>query len=168
MGLVTAIHYVPGHWCLVVADFVRRQLVYYDPCFNSPSADQPLLKFREFLQLQCDQQGYTAFRPIDAAAFPVVKFNATPRQPDGVSCGVCVLLMLELLPRDPDEFYARARDGTPWRLIEILRARAKWACELLVYPLGVDASAAQELQNTRDMDESAELMELQLTAPNPT
>jgi hypothetical protein len=76
--------------------------------------------------------------------------------------------MLELLARDPDESYARARDGTPWRLIEILRARAKWACELLVYPLGVDASAAQELQNTRDMDESAELMELQLTAPNPT
>jgi hypothetical protein len=117
------------------------------------------LKFREFLQLQCDQQGYTAFRPIDAAAFPVVKFNATPQQPDGVSCGICVLLMLELLARVPEEFYTRALSGAPWRLIDILRARAKWACELLAYPRGADANSAPELQDARDLGESAELME---------
>jgi hypothetical protein len=39
VGMVAAIHYVPGHWCLIVADFLRGQLVYYDPCYNSPSSE---------------------------------------------------------------------------------------------------------------------------------
>ena len=66
---------------------------------------------------------------IGAATFKQ-KVYSTPRQPDNISCGVCVLIEIQRTadgnidsPRDPCSDAA-----------ELLRYRAKWAREILANP----------------------------------
>ena len=66
---------------------------------------------------------------LDEDSFPLTNYNH-PKQPDGVSCGVCCLLMLEVLARSPEAFYSLARSGRNFTPNEILTARAKWASAL--------------------------------------
>ena len=68
-----------------------------------------------------------------------------PKQPDGVSCGVCVLLMLELLARNPVEFFTALTSPPHWSPEHIAAARAKYACELLVRPNRVRVGNATKL-----------------------
>ena len=81
--------------------------------------------------------------PIGAASFESTVIE-TPQQPDGVSCGVCVLIEMQ---RTVDgETYSR-RDSE-FTEIELLRCRAKWACELLLNPMPTRARGSTE--QTRD------------------
>ena len=72
-----------------------------------------------------------------------------PKQPDGVSCGVCVLLMLELLARNPMDFYTALTSQPHWSPEHIAAARAKYACELLVRPNRTWVENATELGRLR-------------------
>jgi len=91
---------------------------------------------------------------LDEDSFPLTNFNH-PKQPDGVSCGVCCLLMLEVPARSPEAFYSLARSGRNFTPNEILTARAKWACALLTRPHG-DGNSAAQLSQARVRDTLAE------------
>jgi len=42
---LAALHYVPGHWCLLVVDLNRRQIPYYESFYESPCAEGATLRF---------------------------------------------------------------------------------------------------------------------------
>ena len=119
-------HAVPDHWCCVTADLRRRTLHYYDPFFPGPHRAEALNEMGAYVdQVQAEQSG----SPIGAATFERTLIES-PRQPDGVSCGVCVIIEIQrAADRETEE--GRARTFTE---AELLRCRAKWACELLANP----------------------------------
>jgi len=141
---VVGVHFTPEHWCFELADFdERHKMIYYDPLLGAKHADRSMLELGRYLQRVCDAQGYTAHRPTD---FALEKWIDGPLQPDGYSCGVCVLMVLEMLAAAPtlEAFYAAiaARGKREWTEDEINRARARWACDLLHRPNG--ASGEQQ------------------------
>ena len=95
-----------------------------------------------YLQDVCDRQG-SHYR---LAEFRFDKHNA-PKQPDGVSCGVCVFSALELLKRDPENFYHVLENQSHWSPEYIASARARFACDLLVRPNGANNEGAEALRN---------------------
>jgi hypothetical protein len=102
--------------------------------------------FSEHLKEELERQGCSAF---DIDSFELVKVS-WPRQPDGVSCGVCSLMAMEILISQGadafDAFVEAHRGGGFWTAIEIRRARARWACELLVPPGGEVQALLQEAE----------------------
>ena len=123
---IVALQYVPRHWCCATADLARRELVYYDPYFPDPD-----LRALDALDDYVDQvaHGQGGHVEIGAATFKQKLCN-TPRHPDNASCGVCVLIEIQRIadghidsPRDPRSDAA-----------ELLRYRAKWACEIMSNP----------------------------------
>ena len=55
------------------------------------------------------------------------KVHSSSRQPGGISCGVCVLIEIQRIADGKmDSRRDRKFDAT-----ELLRCRAKWACELI-------------------------------------
>ena len=138
---VVAAQHVPGHWCLGIADLEAGMLVYYDP-LDPAGSDQrarALRALRDYVnqvdseQLQREDvlNGANHARRAPTAAG---SFNRShqikPRQPDGVSCGICILAMVELIgegrfnEEPKDEFSSH----------EISCYRARWACLLLHSP----------------------------------
>ena len=154
--IVAAMHYVPGHWCLSVFDFGLKQASYYDPLCGCRYADGATSAMRKYLSAESNRQDEAAMGALllDEDSFPLTNFNH-PKQPDGVSCGVCCLLMLEVLARSPEAFYSLARSGRNFTPNEILTARAKWACALLTRPHG-DGNSAAQLSQARVRDTLAE------------
>jgi hypothetical protein len=145
---IFAMHFVPNHWCCIIADFERQKIVYYDPLCGCPYANEAFTVFRVYLQDECDRQG-SHHRP---ANWPLEKHNQ-PRQPDNTSCGVCVLLMLQLLQRDPLFFYRALEDQCHWSPEHIAKERAKFAYELLVRPNGTSTRDRANLMRARENSE---------------
>ena len=154
--LLVAVHYVPGHWCFISADFRRRRFVYYDPLYGGVHATSAHRSFSVHLKEELARQGCADF---DVDSFELV-IVTRPKQPDGVSCGVCVLMAMEVLVSQGAEAFDKfaADHGSTWTALEIRRARARWACELSVAPGGavhealVEADQA-ELENCVDLSD---------------
>ena len=89
---VIASHYVPGHWCCTAADLNNRRLVYYGPFYDDPYRAGALSALGAYVDQVSPEQG--AEVPIGAAAFEST-VHKSPRQPDGISCGVCVLIKIQ-------------------------------------------------------------------------
>ena len=86
---IIALHYVPGHWCCATADLANRQLVYYDPFYTGPDRARVLNAQSAYVDQVTSKQGTNV--EIGAAKFEQTVYN-THRQPDNISCGVCVLI----------------------------------------------------------------------------
>ena len=140
--LLVAVHYVPGHWCFISADFRRRRFVYYDPLYGGAHATGARHSFSAHLKEELARQGCEDF---DVDSFELVTVTR-PKQPDGVSCGVCVLMAMEVLVSQGAEAFDKfaADHGSTWTALEIRRARARWACELSVAPGGAVHEALVE------------------------
>ena len=54
---IATIHYVPGHWCLLVIDMDQHRIYYYDSYYESPYADEAASKFRRYLRDERRRQG---------------------------------------------------------------------------------------------------------------
>ena len=154
--LLVAVHYVPGHWCFISADFRRRRFVYYDPLYGGAHATGARHSFSAHLKEELARQGCEDF---DVDSFELV-IVTRPKQPDGVSCGVCVLMAMEVLVSQGaeafDEFVAD-HDGK-WTHLEIRCARARWACELSVAPgaavhEALEEAGQAELENFVDLSD---------------
>jgi hypothetical protein len=129
-------HAVPDHWCCVAADLRRRTFHYYDPFYAGPHRAEPLNKMGAYIDQVHTEQSES---PIDAVSFERTLIE-TPRQPDGVSCGVCVIVEIQrIVDREADS--GRAREFTE---AELLRCRAKWACELIKNPTPAPPRATRE------------------------
>jgi hypothetical protein len=129
-------HAVPDHWCCVAADLRRRTLHYYDPFYAGPHRAEPLNKMSAYIDQVHTEQSAS---PIDAASFARTLIEM-PRQPDGVSCGVCVIVEIQrIADRETDS--GRAREFTEE---ELLRCRAKWACTLMRDPTPLPQRATRE------------------------
>ncbi len=81
-----------------------------------------------------------------------VVFEHVPTQPDGVNCGVCVLLMLKLLKVDPISFYSALKTFTSEPRVHHDGAR-KASIGLLVK---LNAEDMDELQRLRESYEKHE------------
>jgi hypothetical protein len=128
---VAAVHYTPGHWCLVVVDTIARKVVYYDSALAGKYAYVGIEYTKKFLTEMAIARGWDS---LDIATFEDVTFSS-PAQPPGVDCGICVLLMLERLAQDPARFFDRSPEAVKtFSPLEMKRARAKWACALVVEP----------------------------------
>ena len=83
---VFAVHYVPGHWCFILADFEKQLITYYGSYCGAVYATDASRVFKTWLASECVRQNSDDYRP----ACWRVAVNHAPKQPDGVSCGVCV------------------------------------------------------------------------------
>ena len=88
---ILALHYVPKDWCCATADLPSRKLVYYDPHFPDPNL-RALDALGEYIDQVAIEQG--AHGKIGATTFER-KLYSTPKQPDDVSCGICVLIEIQ-------------------------------------------------------------------------
>ena len=107
-------------------DLASRKLVYYDPCFTNPDL-RALSALGEYVYQVALEQGTNV--EIGATTFEQ-KLYSTPRQPDTVSCCICVLIEIQRIaggntdsPRGPCSDVA-----------EPVRYRAIWACEIMSNP----------------------------------
>ena len=95
--VLVAAHYVPGHYCLAFVDFERERFLYVDPLDVDNDGTRghglkALRKLREHVQQELRRQGSLCnVRSWD------LSFYMKPKQPDIVSCGVCVLMIIELM-----------------------------------------------------------------------
>lgn len=144
-------HHVPGHWCLVVADFVKQLIIYYDSYLGAKYATGAAHHIRRWLQEECDSQGFTDCRP---ANFVLVTWTSGPLQTNAIDCGVCVLSMVEILAVDgPDAFYRKAAcaetdtDSKHWAALTIARQRAKWGCYAYTHPNGIQKNEMSIMVN---------------------
>ena len=150
-----AVHYVQCHWCFISADFRRRRFVYYDPLYGGVHATSAHHSFKAHLKEELVRQGCEDF---DVDSFELVVVTR-PMQPDGVSCGVCVLMAMEVLVSEGAEAFDKFvadRGGSNWLPLEIRRARARWACELRVAPDGV-VHEALEVVDQAELDNFVDL-----------
>ena len=83
---------MPGYWCLAHADLEEGKIHYYDPLYHGPGQNRALDALGEYIdQVHRDQEmGETA----GAASLPAVT-HIHPRQPGGVSCGICILIEIQ-------------------------------------------------------------------------
>ena len=95
-NVVVAAHYVPGCWCLTAVDLDLHLCWYYDSIGAFDYADAAMDLMKTHVDLLLEQAGVS---DVDVASFEVAKFG-WPRQPGGVSCGICVFGRLELLLRE--------------------------------------------------------------------
>ena len=123
---IIALHYTPKHWCCATADLTSKRLVYYDSFYSRPSM-RALDALGDYVDQVAADQGV---HPTIGAASFTHKLHTTPKQPDGVSCGVCTLIEIQRIaggvidsPRDEVSDVG-----------ELARYRAKWACEVLSNP----------------------------------
>ena len=131
-------HWVPGHWCLALADFVKNRIVYYDSFCGAPHAKNVALHIKTWLTSVCDAEvSYTGTSPMDFKVI-VWKGNSTIQQREGSNaCGVCVLMMAEILVRkgsDDFDSYGVVRSRSQWPDATIAEYRAKYALRLLTPP----------------------------------
>lgn len=136
-------HWVPGHWCLALADFVGERIVYYDSFCDAPHAINVAGHIKTWLTSVCDDEvSYTGTSPMDFEVI-VWKGNSTIQQRRGSNaCGVCVLMMAEILVREgSDDFdsYGVVRSRSLWPDATIAAYRAKYALRLLT-PSSEDTS----------------------------
>jgi hypothetical protein len=89
--VIIAPHSVPDHWCCVTADLRHRTLHYYDPLLGGADRAEALRETCKYIDQVYVEQ---AEAPIGAASFESTVIE-TPQQPDGVSCGVCVLIEMQ-------------------------------------------------------------------------
>ena len=75
-------------WCCATVDLRSKKLAYYDPFFNSPCRCGAINALGSYIDQVYSEQVEV---PIGVAAFERAVIT-TPRQPDGISCGVCVLV----------------------------------------------------------------------------
>ena len=125
-SLLVVTHHVPGHWCLLLVDFTRRQFVYYDPLMDSPFAASARSHVGDHLKTVLERQVTNAF-DVDSFGLKTVNW---PKQPDGISCGVCVNAMIEILStKGIDALYTFIddREQTLWTAEELLAVRARQA-----------------------------------------
>ena len=121
---LVAPHFVPGHWCCAVADLERNEIRYYDPLYNGTYSAAALGALCAYVdQVNCEQGAMVA---LGAASFPRA-VTTSPKQPDGVSCGVCVLLEIQRLV----DGGLNGTRNLEFTKEEISAFRAKWACLLL-------------------------------------
>ena len=133
--VLVAAHYVPGHYCLAFVDFERERFLYADP-YHVDKSDKrgdglkALAKLREHVQQELGRQG----SPCDVRSWDL-SYYKTPKQPDSVSCGVCVLMMIELMVTEGVEaFYqlneqCKARETTgplPEGATEVYSGKVHW------------------------------------------
>ena len=154
---VFAVHYVPGHWCFILADFEKQLITYYDSLCGAVYATAACRVFKTWLASECVRQNSGDYRP---AGWRVAVDHA-PKQPAGVSCGVCVLLMPKLLADDPARFYDALSRQETWSPQQILRARAQYACELLHRPNGTNDAEAAYLANERGLAQEQQIIEVE-------
>ena len=138
---VVAAQHVPGHWCMAIADLEAGMLTYYDPLDPAGSTQRAraLRALRDYVnQVDCEQLQRAndlhganhARRALTSASTFNRSHQIKPRQPDGVSCGICILAMAELIGEG--RFNEEPKDEfTPH---EISCFRARWACLLLHSP----------------------------------
>ena len=138
LQFVIAPHHVPGHWCLAIADLHAGNLTYFDsspPCglTHKPRALRALSDYvmqvdREQEQ-QKDASSNVQHEQIHASTFNQV-YQTKPDQPDGVSCGVCILMMTEHIAQG--RFYDEPAGH--FTAHEVACFRARLACVLLHSP----------------------------------
>ena len=97
--VLVAAHYVPGHFCLAFVDFDREKIMYIDPFYDFDKAGdhrkmglEAMRELRKHVHEELVRQG----SKCDVRTWEMLGLKA-PKQPDGVSCGVCVLIMIELI-----------------------------------------------------------------------
>ena len=86
---IAAIHYVPGHWYLLVIDMDQHRIYYYDSYYESPYADEAASKFRRYLRDECRRQGQQELNDTfeDHNDFPLTKYSRLLPPHDQVPCG---------------------------------------------------------------------------------
>jgi hypothetical protein len=95
--VLVAAHWIPGHFCLAIVDFEHERFVYVDPLDVDNDGSRgngltALTKLREHVQQELRRQK----SHYDVSSWDLSHIKA-PKQPDTVSCGVCVLMMIELM-----------------------------------------------------------------------
>ena len=97
--VLVAAHYVPGHFCLAFVDFDREKFMYIDPFYDFDKAGDHRkmgLKAMHELRMHVHEELVRQGSQCDVRTWEMLGLKA-PKQPDGVSCGVCVLIMIELI-----------------------------------------------------------------------
>ena len=119
-------HCVPDHRCCATVDLQGKRLAYYDPFYAGPFRTRALDALGSYIDQVHTEQ---AQAPVDAVSFERT-VHTTPRQPDGVSCGVCVLAEIQrIADRDMD-----SRRNREFTAAELSRCRAHWACAIMINP----------------------------------
>jgi len=138
---VVAPYCVPGHWCLAVADLSSASHIYYDSAapYGAKYQHRALAALSDYVtQVDREQQQ----REVDPGMPDLQRSRiysslfrkeelVRPRQPDGVSCGICVLAMIEVIAQGRFSEVAAANDMTAH---EASCIRARFACLLLRSP----------------------------------
>jgi hypothetical protein len=124
--IIMAPHHVPGHWCLAYADLQHGKLHYYDPLYRGPDKTRALTALGSYV----DQVHHEQEREVAGTASLPTELHTHPQQPDGVSCGICVLIEIQRIA----DGGMNAHRELQFTSTELLRFRAKWACELLANP----------------------------------
>ena len=97
--VLVAAQYVPGHYCLAIVDFDRQNFMYVDSFYDFDKDGKhremglkAMNKLREHVHEELMRQKSN----VDVRSWEILGLK-TPRQPDSVSCGVCVLMIIELI-----------------------------------------------------------------------
>ena len=135
-------HHVPGHWCLACADLRQGKLHYYDPLYHGPGKTRAL----DALGAYVDQVHHEQEREVTGTASLPTELHTHPQQPDGVSCGICVLIEIQRIV----DGRMNAHRTLQFTNAELLRFRAKWACELLANPPKRRGQAMEDTGRHRD------------------
>ena len=146
---MVALHYAPGHWCCTTADLDNGQLVYYDPFYNDPHRAGALGALGAFVDQVTDEQGTEG--ATGATSF-VRSVKTSPRQPDDMSCGVCVLTEVQRITGEK----MNAQRAYQFTEMELLRLRAKWACELLLNSTPTPGKGRSAAADERASEERAD------------
>jgi hypothetical protein len=139
-------HCVPDHWCCATVDLRSKKLAYYDPFYTGPYRTRALDALSSYIDQAHTEQ---ARAPVDTASFERPVYT-TPRQPDGVSCGVCVLAEIQRIADRGME----SRRNHEFTETELSRCRAYWACAIIDNPpLDPQQSATAETEKPMEPEE---------------
>ena len=97
--VLVAAQYVPGHYCLAFVDFDRQNFMYVDSFydFDKDGKHREMgLKAMDKLREHVHEELMRQESHVDVRSWEILGLK-TPRQPDSVSCGVCVLMIIELI-----------------------------------------------------------------------
>mmetsp|Transcript_25005 Transcript_25005/g.86351 ORF Transcript_25005/g.86351 Transcript_25005/m.86351 type:complete len:180 (-) Transcript_25005:51-590(-) len=133
VDVIYAMRHEPNHWTGVAAVNHQRIIrIYYRNSLGSwmhaARATEAMAKYLAEEATRQDSQKW----PRDPQDYALVNRSSAPQQPDGVSCGCCVLMDLEALCTSDgfDSSTGRFRRRSNYTSLDVAQWRARWQCSL--------------------------------------